>query len=375
MRFSYLIAFAVAAAVAAWVLSGDFDSELFGSDTAVEAEAEAPAPLLAARSLGAEADDDIEPFAVRVQTQTATIRPRVITVRGHTEANRIVIVRAETPGTIETIRVNKGDRVTQGQIIATLELGDRPSRLAEIEALLAQRQLEYDIVRALAAQGQQAVTRVAAARTAFESAAGNLARLQLDIEKTEIRAPFDGVIEERQVQIGDFISPGSPVATLVDEDPFLVVGHVSEADIDKIQLGLPGTAQLSNGTKVEGTVHFIATIADSQTRTFRVELQVPNPDRTLRAEATADFLIPVGTVAAHLVSPAVLVLDDAGNLGIKLINLGIVEQVSVTVLSSGNDGVWLLGLPENATIITVGQQFVTAGQTVNAVEADRDPAP
>jgi len=375
MRFSYLIAFAVAAAVAAWVLSGDFDSELFGSDTAVKAEAEAPAPLLAAQSLGAEADDDIEPFAVRVQTQTATTRPRVITVRGHTEASRIVIVRAETPGTIETIRVNKGDRVTQGQIIATLELGDRPSRLAEIEALLAQRQLEYDIARALAAQGQQPVTRVAAARTAFESAAGNLARLQLDIEKAEIRAPFDGVIEERQVQIGDFISPGSPAATLVDEDPFLVVGHVSEADIDKIQLGFPGTAQLLNGTKVEGTVRFIATIADSQTRTFRVELQVPNPDRTLRAGATADFSIPVGTVAAHLVSPAVLVLDDAGNLGIKLMNLGIVEQVSVTVLSSGNDGVWLLGLPENANIITVGQQFVKAGQTVNTVEADRDPAP
>jgi multidrug efflux system membrane fusion protein len=76
-----------------------------------------------------------------------------------------------------------------------------------------------------------------------------------------------------------------------------------------------------------------------------------------------------------LVSPAVLVLDDAGNLGIKLVSLGIVEQVPVTVLSSGNDGVWLLGLPENANIITVGQQFVKAGQTVNTVEADRDPAP
>ena len=375
MRFSYLIAFAVTAAVAAWILSGDLGSQLFGSDDGVEAEAEAQAPLIADRALGADADDDAEPFAVRVHTQTATIRPRIINVRGHTEASRMVIVRAETPGTIDTIRVNKGDRVTQGQIIATLDLGDRPSRLAEIEALLAQRQLEYDIARALAAQGQQPVTRVAAAQTAFESAAGNLARLLLDMEKTEIRAPFDGVIEERQIQIGDFISPGSPAATLVDEDPFLVVGQVSESEIDQIELGSTGTAVLLNGTELQGTIRFIATIADSQTRTFRVELQVPNPDRTLRAEATADFSIPVGTVAAHLVSSAVLVLDDAGNLGIKLVNFGVVEQVPVIVLSSGNDGVWLLGLPEIATIITVGQQFVTAGQTVNAVEADMDPAP
>jgi len=373
MRFSYFIAFAVAAAVAAWVLSGDSGSKLFGLDSAVEAEA--PASSLANQALEAEADDGLDPLAVRVQTQSATIRPRVITVRGHTEASRIVIVRAETPGTIETIRINKGDRVSQGQVIATLELGDRPSRLAEIKALLAQRQLEYDIARALAAQGQQPLTRVAAAQAAYESAAGNLERLELDIEKIEIRAPFDGVIEERQVQIGDFISPGSPAATLVDEDPFLVVGQVSESDIDKIKLGFPGTAQLLNGTTLEGTVRFIATIADSQTRTFRVELQVPNPDRTLRAGATADFSIPVGIVAAHLVSPAVLVLDDAGNLGIKLVKLGIVEQVPVTVLSSGNDGVWLLGLPETATIITVGQQFVIAGQTVNAVEADIKAAP
>ncbi|MBT3396563.1 MAG: efflux RND transporter periplasmic adaptor subunit [Alphaproteobacteria bacterium] len=375
MRFSYLIAFAVAAAVAAWILSGDLGSQIFGSDDGVEAEAEAQAQVIADRAPGADADDEAEPFAVRVHTQTATIRPRVINVRGHTEASRMVIVRAETPGTIETILVNKGDRVTQGQIIATLELGDRPSRLAEIEALLAQRQLEYDIARALAAQGQQPVTRVAAAQTAFESAAGNLARLLLDMEKTEIRAPFDGIIEERQIQIGDFISPGSPAATLVDEDPFLVVGQVSESEIDQIELGSTGTAVLLNGTELQGTVRFIATIADSQTRTFRVELQVPNPGRTLRAEATADFIIPVGTVAAHLVSPAVLVLDDAGNLGVKLVNFGVVEQVPVTVLSSGNDGVWLLGLPEIATIITVGQQFVTGGQTVNAVEADMDAAP
>ena len=364
MRFSYLIAFAVAAAVAAWILSGDFGSQLFGSDPS----ADAPGPVLADRVQAAEMDDELEPFSVRVFTQTATIRPRVITVRGHTEASRVVVVRAETPGTIERILVSKGDRVVAGQVIATLELGDRPSRLAEVEALLAQRQLEFDIARSLAAQGQQPVTRVAAAQTAFENAAGILARLELDIEKTEIKAPFAGVIEERQVQIGDFISPGTPAATLVDEDPFLVVGQVSETDIDQIELGTAATARLLNGAEVAGTVTFIATVADPQTRTFRVELQVANPGRTMRAEVTADFSIPVGTVAAHLVSPAVLVLDENGNLGVKLVNLGVVEQFPVTILSSGDGGIWLLGLPQTATIITVGQQFVTEGQVVTPVE-------
>jgi multidrug efflux system membrane fusion protein len=365
MRFPYVVSFAVAAAVAAWVLSGDLGQRLFdsGPSTTKLAAPSQPAP---AANLG-----KIErPFAVRVQTQTASIRSQEISVNGHTEASRSVVIRAETSGVINHIRVDKGDRVTAGQIIATLDLGDRPARLAEVESLVAQRQLELNIASSLAAQGQQAMTRVVAAQTALASAAAALARIEIEIKKTEISAPFDGIIEDRQIQIGDFISPGSPTAILVDEDPFLVVGQVSENDIDKIILGGPGTTTLLEGLTLSGTIKFIATVSDPQTRTFRVELEVKNPDRNLRAGATADFLIPVDTVAAHLVSPAVLVLDDEGNPAVKLVNLGVVEQVPVTVVASDENGIWLTGLPETATIITVGQHFVSSGQTVTTVEDD-----
>ncbi len=368
MRLSYIVAFAVAAAVAAWILSGNFGKSLFDSSPST-AELAAPTQPDPAENL----DQAERPFAVRVHTQTASIRSQEITVRGHTEASRSVVVRAEISGVIDRIQVSKGDRVTAGQVIATLDLGDRPARLAEVEALVAQRQLEFNIASSLAAQGQQAMTRVVAAQTALESATAALARIETEIEKTEIRAPFDGIIEDRQIQMGDFISPGSPAATLVDENPFLVVGQVSENDIDKVILGGPGTATLLEGRTVSGTVLFIATVSDPQTRTFRVELEVENPNRNLRAGATADFLIPVGTVAAHLVSPAVLVLDDEGNLGVKLVKLGVVEQVPVTVVASDDNGIWLAGLPETATIITVGQQFVSAGQIVTAVEDGGNP--
>lgn len=366
MRLSYIVAFAVAAAVAVWIFSGDFGRGLFVSVPSTPEAAASVQPDPAAEVVNP--DQAEGPFAVRVHTQTASIRPDEITVRGHTEASRSVVIRAEIQGVIDGIRVNKGDRVTAGQVIATLELGDRPSQLAEVEALVAQRQLEFNIASSLAAQGQQAMTRVVAAQTALESASSALARVETEIEKTEIRAPFDGIIEDRPIQIGDFINPGSPAATLVDEDPFLVVGQVSETDIDRIILGGPGTATLLDGREISGVVHFIAMVADSQTRTFRVELEVANPDRNLRAGATADFSVPVGVMAAHLVSPAVLVLDDEGNLGVKVVNLGVVQQIAVKVLASDDNGIWLEGLPETATIITVGQQFVSAGQVVTAVE-------
>lgn len=367
MRLSYVIALVIAAGVAAWILSGDIGgSSLFSSadEAAVSATA---APALTA--LTAENEPGGEPFAVRVRTQTATVRPREITVRGHTEVSRSVVIRAEIAGTIDEIRVNKGDRVTAGQVLTTFELSDRPQRLAEVQALVAQRQLEFNIARSLAQQGQQPMTRMVAAQTALESALTALARIETEIAKTEIRAPFAGIIEDRQIQIGEFISPGSPAATLVDEDPFLVVGQVSEIEIDRITLGAAGTATLLDGREISGTVRFIALVADSQTRTFRVELEVANPGRDLRAGATADFTIPVGEMTAHLVSPAVLVLDALGGLGVKVVDAGgIVELVPVTVVAAANDGVWLEGLPATATIITVGQQFVTAGQAVTAVE-------
>ena len=361
MRVSYLIAILIAGGVAAWVVSGQFA----GSPAVPAAVAENAAP----------ASGGVEPalMTVRVEVRSAVLRAREVVVRGYTEASRQVVVRAEVSGTIDAILVRRGDRVTAGQVIARIDLGDRTARLSEAEALLAQREMEHGIARSLVDQGHQPVTRVVAAQTALQSAAAALERIQLEIEKTEIKAPFSGIIEDRAIEMGDFVNPGGAVAHVVDEDPFLVVGQVTENDVGSVHVGDPGSAVLLDGTEVLGVVRFVATVADAQTRTFRVEIEVPNANRTLRAGLTATLTLPVGAALAHFVSPAALVLDEDGALGVKSVTAdGVVEFYPARVLASEDDGVWLDGLPETLSIITVGHQFVRAGDHVRAVADNRE---
>ncbi len=377
MRLSYLIAAVVAVGVAAWVLTGESGrailAQVMGGGDGAAVTHEAPTRPAAAPAtptpVAAATPANGGVMSVRVTNLSAIARTREVTVRGHTEVSRSVTVRTEIPGTIVELRVSKGDRVTANQVIARLDIADRASRLAEAQANAANRQLEYNIAKALTDQGNTAMTRLVAAQAALESANAALAKVQLEIDKTEIKAPFPGIVEDRAAQMGDFINAAQPVAIVVDDDPFLVVGAVSENDVGLVKIGTRASATLIDGRQVTGTIRFLATIADAQTRTYRVEMSVPNPQHNIRAGMTSTMVIPVGTAEAHLVSAAALVLDEKGQVGVKAVNAaGIVEFLPARVLAADNAGVWLDGLPKQLAVITVGQQFVRAGDPVRVVE-------
>ncbi len=369
MKVSYVVAAVVAVGVSAWILTGEWGQEQLARFSGEPAPAETVAPAPGPTTIAQAQAREPTTMSVRVQTVAATTRTREVTVRAHTEASRTVTVRSEIPGSIAELRVNKGDRVNVGQVIARLDLGDRAARLTEAQANAANRQLEYNIAKALTDQGNQALTRLVAAQAALETANAALARVQLEIDKTEIRAPFMGVVEDRQAQMGDFLNAGAAVAMVVDDDPFLVVGAVSENEVNLIKVGTRGAATLIDGRRVEGTIRFLATVADPATRTYRVEMTVANPQHNIRAGMTTTMIIPVGTTAAHLVPASALVLDEGGQVGIKSVtNEGRVAFLPARVLTSEPGGVWLDGLPQTVSVITVGQQFVRAGDAVRAVE-------
>lgn len=369
MKVSYVVAAVVAVGVSAWILTGEWGQEQLARFSGEPAPAETVAPAPGPTTIAQAQAREPTTMSVRVQTVAATTRTREVTVRAHTEASRTVTVRSEISGSIAELRVNKGDRVNVGQVIARLDLGDRAARLTEAQANAANRQLEYNIAKALTDQGNQALTRLVAAQAALETANAALARVQLEIDKTEIRAPFMGVVEDRQAQMGDFLNAGAAVAMVVDDDPFLVVGAVSENEVNLIKVGTRGAATLIDGRRVEGTIRFLATVADPATRTYRVEMTVANPQHNIRAGMTTTMIIPVGTTAAHLVPASALVLDEGGQVGIKSVtNEGRVAFLPARVLTSEPGGVWLDGLPQTVSVITVGQQFVRAGDAVRAVE-------
>ena len=185
----------------------------------------------------------------------------------------------------------------------------------------------------------------------------------------KIVAPFSGYLESLKVDEGDFLNTGAVCASLIDPDPMLLVADIAEKDIAQIQLGSEATAKLISGRMVNGLVSFIASSADKNTRTFRVEISVDNNDRTIRDGVSAEIYIKGKEESAHIISPSILSLSDEGKLGIRTVNIeNKVEFKEIKILEDTNKGMWVSGLGEEARIITLGQEYVFQGQTVNVKE-------
>lgn len=334
---------------------------------------------LVSGSLGSDEEAEATPAAgtdaasapqtrVRTRTQSAEEIVRTIVVNGKTAPARVVRLAAETDGRVEATGAERGANVERGAMIVRLDERDRSARLAQAKATLRQREVEHQGRLRLQSESYVSEAQLQEAVAQLEAAKTELRRAELDLEFMTVRAPFDGALQSRAVEIGDFVKAGDPVATFVDNRTIIVAANVSEFDAQHVEVGEAAEARLATGERVRGTIRYVAPVADEATRTFAVELEVDNRDGTLRAGGTAELYVPAEVVNAHRVSPSLLTLDDAGNVGIKIINdSGEVEFVAADIALSSSNGVWLAGLPDTATIITVGQGFVNTGSVVDAV--------
>jgi len=374
IRRSYVIAAVIFLVLAAWVASGDVNR--LGELTGLEM----PGASKSSKDAKAKTTDQPEKSdkkaaeipTVRVRTITAEKRQQDLVVRGQTQALRKVQVRAETAGTVAAIHADKGATVKEGDTICELNVDARKAMLDQARATMKQRELEYEASKTLKEKGFRSDTSVAGDLAAYEAAKAEVRRMEKEMQNTRIRAPFDGIVDDRMADVGDYLSPGQPCALVVDQDPFLVVGQVSEKDITQIAIGADGWAKLVTGERVDGKVRFIAKSSNQATRTFRLELEVPNADGKIRDGITAEIHIASATVEAHRISPAILALDERGVIGVRIVDdKKRVRFLPVKIISDGADGVWVTGLPKQATIITVGQEYVAAGEQVKTVVDDQ----
>ena len=248
----------------------------------------------------------------------------------------------------------------------------REAQLARARAEVEKAQLDFDAASKLRGRGFESETRVASTKAALDAAQALAAEAAEELERTTVRAPISGDVQEPIGEIGAMLPIGGVCATIVDADPIIVTGQVSERDIASIAMGAKAEIALVTGENVTGTVVYISSTADADTRTFTVELNVGNPDDTLRDGVTAEARIPLATVKAHRVSPGVLTLADSGQLGVRTVDeTDTVHFMPVKIAMQNTDGFWVTGLPDTVTVITVGQEYVVDGQKVDPVaEAD-----
>lgn len=310
---------------------------------------------------------DIKPVRVQVVESKAIVKTTYYTLQGTLEALNKVKLKAETSGSVQSIVADKGQKIYSGDTILNLSFDSRLSKLREAQALVSQRRLEYENAKKLQSGKFRSKTEVANSRSQLESAQANLEQIQEDIEDTKIRAPFNGVVDNRFVEIGDYVAIGDPLVDFVSLDPLLGVVNVAEKDIHLIKVGAECLIDCKGSCRT-GRVTFKSSIADPDTRTYKVEIQVDNPRGDIPDGITASIHIPIETSPAHLFSPAAIAMDDEGRPGIKIVNKeNVVEFYNIDILNHDQTGVWVRGLPEHVRIITVGQFFIRTGDKVEPV--------
>ncbi|GGB42763.1 hemolysin D [Roseibium aquae] len=354
VKFSYLLAAGLAAGIGVWMYSGETVIGGVG-----DSEHAAPPPAERIATAGEEL------FRVKVQTLRAAERQSVLDIRGRTEAEAKVSVRAETDDTVIALRAREGAFVAKGDTLCVLDQGTREAKVLEAKATLAQAELDHEAATQLVDKGFTAKTRVAALKAQLDAARARLEEAEREMEKTAITSPLDGIIESPMAEVGDLLKSGDVCATVVKTDPMIAIGQVSEINVGLISLGMPAEVDLITGETMTGKVRYIAPAADPDTRTFRIEVELPNPDGAARDGVTALTRLPLPPQMAHKITPAILTLNDSGQVGIRAVDeTNTTVFYPVQVLGGETDGMWVGGLPEEVTAIVVGQDYVSDGQKV-----------
>lgn len=361
VRLNKLIAFAVLVGFGVWMGTGKFSA--VGSAAPEEKPvkpAEVAQPAAPARTVAVVVPPHIQ-------------HARAIRISGQTEADKRATLATRVMGLIKELPVKQGDHVNRGDLVMRLDAEDKKAAVETAKVLVAQRQAEADAAERLVKGGNAPKLQADQARSALAAAQAQLETAQAELARNEIYAPFNGVIDRVPVERGSTIMAGAEVAILINLDPLLAVGEVSERDLQYLKLGSEADIRLVDGKIVKGTLRYISRDASPSTRTFRIEVAIPNENKVLPAGMTAEITLRSDPVDAVMLPRSVVTLSNDGDLGIRFVDKdNKVGFQPIDIIDDTAKGLILAGIPADVRIIVAGQDLVTEGDTVKPVEADAD---
>jgi multidrug efflux system membrane fusion protein len=313
-----------------------------------------------------------KPFRVAVTEVAVVPHARKLVLSGRTEADRKVMVAARGGGVITELKVRRGSRVKKDDVIAVLSDEAREAQVLQARALYTQRKTELDAKRKLIDTGALPRLELVNLEAQFKAAEAGLAAADAERDRGIVRAPWDGLVTEVPVEVGQaaFSFSGREIAQLITLDPMLAVVEVAERKLGGIHVGGTAEVRLVTGQTATGRIRFVASMASPQTRTYRVEVEVPNAAGTIPDGITAEVTLPMTAEPAARVPRSALTFSSAGDLGVRTVGgNGKVAFVPVGLVEDEQGQMWVSGLADGAQVITQGQDFVSEGQIVEAVSA------
>jgi len=338
-----------------------------------------------------------------------------ITLQGQTVYNRTINVKSETTGNIINKNYKRGKIVTSNELLVEISIEDRQELLNSYtkdlerinkEILINEHkkdnsilktkeqiklfEIEYQSAKQLIDKGLSSKSKLSLASFNLANAKSNLRDIELnyqsqfanlesqianikskikkitiDIDNTKISSPFEGIINDSYVELGDYVRPGDVLFSLVDLNPIKIQGYLSETDVNNIKIGTQAAVRTSNSITKTGKITFISPTAETATRTFEITVEANNDDLLFKSGITASIKIKGSSIKAHKISPSILTLQDDGTVGIKAID-GNNKVVFYPIKKEIDtiDGMWVSGLPYEVKLIITGQEYITVGQTV-----------
>lgn len=358
-RPSRIIAVLLVLAAAAWIFSGSFgersaEGESGAAATATVAETAAPIPVQ----------------KVSVTTAITERHQRAVVLSCVTKADRRAQATARGAGVLVELNVTRGKVVKAGDVVATISDEGRQAAVQQAQALLDQRQSEYNANKKLIDTGDAPRNTIAALESGVKAAQAALASAQAEADRSLVRSPIDGVVDTVPVQVGQAMQVGADVAEIIDPDPMLAVGAVSESRRTSLLVGQSAEVRFIDGSKVSGSVDFVGLSADKATRTYPVEAKIPNAAGTIADGVTCEMTVLLAPIDATPVPRSALIFSDDGRLGVRIAgddNKAMFKPIEV--VEDGRDNVWVTGLESESRVIVVGQDFVKDGDTIEAVAA------
>jgi multidrug efflux system membrane fusion protein len=361
MKVSRIAAISLVLAAGAWVVSGHLLPHEDGeSRAAIRTNDSGPAL-----------------FRVGVIEAATEQHSRKLMLSGRTEADRRVTAAARTGGVVTELRVKRGSVVKEGDIIAVLSDEARESQVMQARALLEQRKTDYEAKSSLAAKGNFPRLQVNEAEALYKAAEAALATAVAERDRGVVRAPWSGTVNEVGVEVGQavFSMAGREIAQIVALDPMLAVTEVSERKLHGLKVGDPAVVKLVTGQEAQGKVRFVAKTASATTRTYRVDVELPNADNVIPDGITAEVTLQLAAVPATRVPRSALTFSSAGDLGLRTVGTdGAVKFAPVTIVEDEQSSMWVAGIDDGAKVIVQGQDFVREGQKVEAVPASEQTA-
>jgi len=329
-------------------------------------QAETKAPELPAQQ-------STELSRVEVTTLKARNYQPELLIQGQVLPWRTVMVSARVSAIVKSLVVELGDTVSQGQTLLTLTDDGRSAERSRWQARVRKLNADLNAAQSLRSRNLASESDLLGLESELAEAKAELEMANQAMADLAPRAPFDGVVNQKSVEEGDLVQPGTALMHVVQIDRLKATAQIPQQAVHQVAEGQRVSVRLLDGEELSGRIRFVASAADTGTRSFAMEVEVDNPQQRRIAGGSANLAIALPEVNAHHLSPAFLALDNNGKPGVKHVSEdNKVVFSGVRLLSVKTDGAWVDGLPDNLRLITRGAGFVSEGEEVTAVAASNE---